>query len=154
MPSILLKLFYLVILSSISTKADEMYLIAKRIDGLSGIVFNYIFGSRSIYSNGWKAGAAHHPDFIDFTTAQTAGKTLAAANYDADVWELYNLNDDFNERIDLAKTNPAKLKELKVLFEATAKKNNVYPFIDWDDVLKRRIHNPKKTAPVAATSSK
>jgi arylsulfatase len=101
----------------------------------------YIFGARSIYSNGWKAGAAHHPDFIDFTTAQAAGKSLPPANYDNDVWELYNLNDDFNERIDLAKSNPAKLKELKALFEAEAKKNNVYPFIDWDDVLKRRIHN-------------
>lgn len=101
----------------------------------------YIFGARSIYSNGWKAGAAHHPDFIDFTTAQAAGKPLPPANYDNDVWELYNLNDDFNERTDLAKSNPAKLKELKALFEAEAKKNNVYPFIDWDDVLKRRIHS-------------
>lgn len=114
----------------------------------------YIFGARSIYSNGWKAGAAHHPDFIDFTTARAAGTTTAPANYDNDVWELYNLNDDFNERIDLAKSNPAKLKELKDLFEAAAKKNNVYPFIDWDDVLKRRIHNPKKAAPLVTAGSK
>jgi len=26
----------------------------------------YIFGSRSIYYNGWKAEAAHHPDNVDF----------------------------------------------------------------------------------------
>lgn len=114
----------------------------------------YIFGARSIYSNGWKAGAAHHPDFIDFTTAQASGKQPAAANYDNDVWELYNLNEDFNERIDLAKSNPAKLEELKALFEAAAKKNNVYPFIDWDDVLKRRIHNPKKVALLTTTAGK
>lgn len=113
----------------------------------------YIFGARSIYSNGWKAGASHHPDFIDFTTAQAAGKQLAPANYDNDVWELYNLNEDFNERNDLSKSNPAKLKELKALFEAEAKKNNVYPFIDWDDVLKRRIHNPKKVAPLISSGS-
>ncbi len=111
----------------------------------------YIFGSRSIYYNGWKAGAAHHPDFIDFTVAQVAGKPPVAANFDNDVWELYNLNEDFNERVDLAKTNPAKLKELKAQFETQAKKNNVYPLIDWEDVLKRRIHNVKKDSTTTAT---
>jgi arylsulfatase len=49
---------------------------------------------------------------------------------------MYNLNNDFNERIDLSKSNPEKLKELKALFDAEATKNNIYPFIDWGDVLK------------------
>ena len=116
--------------------------------------YYYIFGARSIYNNGWKAEAAHHPDFIDFTTPQVDGKPLVAANYDNDVWELYNLNNDFNERIDLAKSNPEKLNELKALFDAEATKNNIYPFIDWGDVLKRRVHNPKKAAPIAITENK
>jgi arylsulfatase len=100
----------------------------------------YIFGNRAIYSNGWKAGAAHHPDFIDFGNVGN-GVPLPVSNYDADVWELYNLNEDFNERVDLAKKNPEKLKELQALFDAQAKKFNVYPFIDWSDVVNRRIHN-------------
>jgi hypothetical protein len=30
---------------------------------------------------------------------------------DYDQWQLYNVNADFNERIDLAKKNPKELKE-------------------------------------------
>jgi arylsulfatase A-like enzyme len=101
----------------------------------------YIFGNRSVYYNGWKAAAAHHPDFIDFADSINLGKQIPKSNYDNDVWELYNLNEDFNERVDLAKSNPAKLKELKALFDVQAEKYHVYPLIDWDDVLKRRIHS-------------
>jgi arylsulfatase A-like enzyme len=101
----------------------------------------YIFGNRSVYYKGWKAGTSHHPDFIDFANAINNKKPLPGRNYDNDEWELYNLNEDFNERVDLAKSNPEKLKELKALFDAQAKKYNLYPFIDWDDVVNRRIHN-------------
>ena len=101
--------------------------------------YYYIFGSRAIYKDGWKAAAAHHPDFIDVTAA--GRDSVVDHSYDKDVWELYNLNEDFNERVDLATKNPEKLKELKALFDIEAKKNNIYPFIDWDDVFKRRIHN-------------
>ncbi|MCW3119087.1 MAG: sulfatase [Chitinophagaceae bacterium] len=100
--------------------------------------YYYIFGSRSIYKDGWKAATAHHPDYIDATGA---GKDSVSHGYDKDIWELFNMNEDFNERVDLASKNPEKLKELKVLFDSEAKKNNIYPFIDWDDVFKRRIHN-------------
>ena len=53
------------------------------------------------------------------------------------VWELYNLNADFNERINLAEKNPAKLKELQAAFEKTAEANNVYPFLNWTDTYNR-----------------
>ena len=33
-----------------------------------------------------------------------------------DVWELYNVDEDFSEANDLAASNPAKLKELQALF--------------------------------------
>ncbi len=104
----------------------------------------YIFGSRSLYKNGWKAAAAHHPDFVDFANARNVGKSATPGNFDADVWELYDLNTDFNERKDLAKSHPEKLKELQRLFDIEAKKNNVYPLIDWEDVLQFRIHKVKK----------
>ena len=102
--------------------------------------YYYIFGARSIYNNGWKAETYHHPDILDLT-GETVSKTPIVRDYDKDVWELYNLNDDFNEQVDLAKKYPEKLAELKALFEENAKKYNIYPYIDWDDVLKRRIHN-------------
>ncbi|HEY3402545.1 MAG TPA: sulfatase/phosphatase domain-containing protein, partial [Ohtaekwangia sp.] len=75
-------------------------------------------GKRAIYQDGWKASVYHESgtDFAD------------------DVWELYNLNDDFNERINLAEKNPEKLKELQDLFDSEAKKYNVYPLIDPTDV--------------------
>lgn len=103
------------------------------------IQYYYIFGSRSIYKDGWKAEVYHHPDFIDM--ANNKGTAPApSSGFDNEVWELYDLKTDFNERIDLAKKYPEKLKELQALFDQQAKENNIYPFIDWDDVLKRRIH--------------
>nr|WP_315196078.1 arylsulfatase [uncultured Flavobacterium sp.] len=106
--------------------------------------YYYIFGSRALYKEGWKAAAAHHPDFIDVLDNGALTKSTGPSNYDNDVWELYNLNVDFNERFDLAKKNPEKLKELQAEFDNQAKKNNVYPFIDWIDVLRQRTHKNYK----------
>jgi len=100
----------------------------------------YIFGNRSIYVNGWKAAATHSPDFIEVSDAITKGVKLGPSNYENDKWELFNLNEDFNERVDLAKKYPEKLQELKAKFDEQAKVNNVYPFIDWSDVFNGRIH--------------
>ncbi|MFT3680126.1 MAG: arylsulfatase [Ferruginibacter sp.] len=110
------------------------------------IQYYYIFGSRSIYKDGWKASAEHHPDFIDITSSSVPKKANLTRDFDKDEWRLYNLTTDFNERIDLAKKNPEKLAELKALFEEEAKKNNIYPLIDWDDVLKLRLHKNTNTA--------
>jgi arylsulfatase len=100
----------------------------------------YIFGSRSIYYNGWKAEAAHHPDNVDFDFKP--GQTIADKSFDEDVWELYNLNEDFNERNDLAKKFPDKLADLKKKFDEQAEKNHLYPLISWYDVYNKRIHHP------------
>jgi arylsulfatase A-like enzyme len=110
-------------------------------ESLHKVQYYYIFGNRAIYKDGWKAGAAHANPF---TSPNTAGKNQAPApsNFDNDVWELYNLNEDFNERVNLASKYPEKLEELKKLFDEQAKENNVYPLIDWQDVLGRKIHNP------------
>jgi arylsulfatase len=67
--------------------------------------------------------------------------------FDENAWELYNLNDDYTERIDLAKKNPEKLAELKTLFEEQAKAHHLYPYITWDDVLHSRIHHSKDSKP-------
>lgn len=42
-------------------------------------------------------------------------------------WELYNLDKDFSQSTDLAAKHPQKLEELKQVWQAEAKRNNVYP---------------------------
>ncbi len=112
------------------------------------VQYYYIFGSRAIYKDGWKAGAAHHPDAVDL--AAFGNTPPPQRDFDKDVWELYNLNEDFNERNDLAKKNPQKLAELKALFDEEAKKNNLYPLIDWQDVYQQKFINSKKAITFAA----
>lgn len=99
--------------------------------------YYYIFGSRSIYKDGWKAETYHRPDFFDLTGPD---KDSVVQDYDKDQWELYDLSKDFNERNDLAKKYPEKLAELKQVFDEDATKYHVYPFIDFEDVFKGRIH--------------
>ena len=108
----------------------------------------YIFGSRSIYFDGWKATAAHHPDNVDFDFKP--GQTIADKSFDDDVWELYNLKEDFNERVNLAAKNPEKLAELKKVFDAQATANHLYPLISWYDVYNKRIHHPNGSDAQAA----
>jgi arylsulfatase len=110
-------------------------------ESLHKVQYYYIFGNRAIYKDGWKAAAAHLPDSFALKNSLGKNQVPTASNFDTDVWELYNLNEDFNERINLAKKYPEKLEELKKLFEEQAKENNVYPLIDWQDVFARRIHN-------------
>ncbi|WP_207535253.1 arylsulfatase [Desertivirga arenae] len=97
----------------------------------------YIFGARSIYKDGWKAGLSYNRDGILGTPDV---KKASIQKYGEGTWELYNLNEDFNERVDLAKKYPQKLEELKALFDVQAKKYNLYPYITWDDVTNKRIH--------------
>ena len=100
------------------------------------VQYYYIFGSRSIYDNGWKAELAYPSSF-------TTGNAASKQPFDENSWELYNLNEDYTERIDLAKKYPEKLAELKGEFEAQAKAHNLYPYITWDDVFNGRIHRTK-----------
>lgn len=104
------------------------------------VQYYYIFGSRSIYADGWKAAAAHRPGITDFTFLN--GKKIEDQSFDADEWHLYNLNEDPTEVNDLAKKYPEKLASLKKLFDEQAKANYLYPLIDWYDVINGRIHHP------------
>ena len=95
--------------------------------------YYYMFGSRSIYRDGWKAELPYPSSFI-------TGNFQSKRPFDENAWELYNLNEDYTERIDLAKKYPEKLEELKALFEEQAKSHYLYPYITWDDVYAGRIH--------------
>jgi arylsulfatase len=79
-----------------------------------------MFGNRAIYHEGWFAGTIHSEPW-----AFQPRNPLAE-----DVWELYNVQEDFSLSRDLAAENPAKLKELQEVFLREAKKYNVLPIDD------------------------
>lgn len=61
----------------------------------------FLFGEGAIVKDGWKAEFALRPDGLDlYGTYPTPKKIINNAG--KEVWELYNLNVDFNERNDLA----------------------------------------------------
>jgi len=84
-------------------------------------------GNRAMYKDGWKA-VTIHGNRMPWVIA-------GSFPFDKDVWELYNLNEDFSETNDLAASNPQKLEELKKAWDDAAWKNNVYPL--YDDVATR-----------------
>lgn len=105
--------------------------------------YYYIFGSRSIYKDGWKAEAQHEGLKFDFTKTDSLHKP-DPNRFNNDVWELYNLNEDFNEIHDLAGKYPEKLKELKMVFDTQAQTHHLYPLLDWEDVIGQFTKNAKK----------
>jgi arylsulfatase A-like enzyme len=80
-----------------------------------------MFGNRAIYSDGWVACTRHSVPWV---------MDVALPALKDDVWELYNVNEDFTEANDLAASNPQKLKEMKELFFREAVKNHVFPIDD------------------------
>ncbi|WP_082115816.1 arylsulfatase [Hymenobacter terrenus] len=117
--------------------------------------YYYIYGSRSIYQDGWKAALPFKPA-TGANNGTSFVSTISVADPAHNDWQLYNLNEDFNERFDLAKKYPQKLAELKALFEKQSKQYNIYPYITWDDVLKgnrlRAQQPPKEAQPKEAPS--
>lgn len=93
------------------------------------------FTNRSIYADGWKANAQHTLPWR---------QDLATGNWERDRWELYNLEKDFSEAIDLADKMPEKLGEMKVKFDAAAEMYHVYPL---DDRGAARLALPKPPVP-------
>ncbi len=79
-----------------------------------------IFANRAIYHDGWVAATIHKAPW-------EAQPRRALAD---DVWELYNVDEDFSESTDLAASNPAKLEELKALFMKEAERYRVLPLDD------------------------
>ncbi|QGQ26535.1 arylsulfatase [Gimesia benthica] len=88
-------------------------------------------GHRAIYHNGWVAAA-----FQGVPWELTGSK-----GFDNTKWELYNIEEDFSEAVDLAQKHPEKLKELQAIFDKEAEKYNVYPL---DDRFAERVVNPER----------
>jgi arylsulfatase len=79
-------------------------------------------GSRGIYADGWYACT-----FGPLTPWLTVSPGLDTWDSSKDVWELYNLNEDFSQMHNLADKEPARLEQMKQLFLAEAEKNLVFP---------------------------
>ena len=79
-----------------------------------------MLGSRGIYKDGWWAGSFNHLPW-------QGGGRPNSPNPEKNPWELYNLDQDYSQAHNVAAENPEKLKELIQLFDAEAKRNNVYP---------------------------
>lgn len=81
-----------------------------------------VMGSRGIYRDGWFAGTLGpripwHPN----------GTRLDEWDPDTDVWELYDLEADYSQAVDLALEMPDKLVEMKSFFSVQAALNDALP---------------------------
>jgi len=79
-----------------------------------------MIGNRAIYHDGWFAGTIHKAPW----------ESAPRHPLTEDVWELYNVNEDFSQANNLADKNPEKLEELKKMFMDEAVKYNVLPIDD------------------------
>jgi arylsulfatase len=80
-----------------------------------------MMGQWALYHDGW---------FLSTKVNRAPWQAYEAANPDPlnnQVLELYNLSTDFSQSNDLAARNPQKVKELKQMFIAEAKKYQVFP---------------------------
>ena len=79
-----------------------------------------MFGNRAIYHEGWFARTIHRAPW-----QLTNLPPLAS-----DVWDLYDVRNDFSLVNNLAAKQPQKLKEMQALFMKEAEKYNVLPIDD------------------------
>jgi arylsulfatase A-like enzyme len=79
-------------------------------------------GRRGIYQKGWMASSTGAAPWL------TRG-----ADPEQQKWELYHVEEDFSQAVDLADRNPQKLQQLRELWWAEAARYNVLP-LDWRGV--------------------
>lgn len=79
-----------------------------------------MIGNRAIYHDGWFAGTIHKAPW----------EGAPRRPLKDDIWELYNINEDFSQAHDVAAKYPDKLEELKEIFTEEAIKHSVLPIDD------------------------
>jgi arylsulfatase A-like enzyme len=82
-----------------------------------------ILGNRAIYHDGWIAAC------FEGRVPWIRSQALPFGE-GHERWELYRISDDFSQDVDIASEYPDKLKELQELFDAEARKHDVYPLND------------------------
>src|SRR4051794_40932513 len=87
------------------------------------------FGNRAMYKDGW--WLAMRMPRVPWRLDPEVLKTFAPGvwNPDEDPVELYFLPDDFSQAIDLADSNPDKVRELQALFWEEAEKYHIKPLL-------------------------
>jgi len=101
-------------------------------------------GSRGVYHDGWFASA--FGPFIPWNAAQGGfDKEWDSAT---DVWQLYDLRNDFSQAKDVSKENPEKLEEMKKLFLEVAEENRDFPIGagNWLRIHPKDIHKSSYTS--------
>jgi len=93
-----------------------------------------IAGNRAVYHDGWFARTIHRAPW----------EYQPRATLDKDVWELYNVQNDFSLSTDLAKKEPKKLAEMQALFMKEAALHHVLPLDDrtLERMDARRVNRP------------
>jgi len=81
-----------------------------------------LLGNRAIYHDGWMANTT--PKVPPWEMMSPEGSPL---DYE---WELYHIEEDFSQAVNLAAQYPGKLKELRNLWWQEAERNNVLPLDD------------------------
>ncbi|MBP1838615.1 arylsulfatase [Formosa algae] len=89
-----------------------------------------VFANRALYHEGWVATHQHTLPW----------RQDIAPGFEDEVWQLYNIKDDFSEAIDVSSEHPEKLKELQDMWEVEAEKYHVFPL---DDRGSARLAVPK-----------
>ncbi len=79
-----------------------------------------MFGMRGIYHDGWVACTTPLMPLGD--SGDPTSDVITGYK-----WELYHVEEDFSEAVNLAPQNPGKLQELQLLFYAEAARYNVLP---------------------------
>lgn len=87
--------------------------------------YEEVLGNRSYYRSGWKAVTKHR----------------RMTPFESDDWELYDLDTDPTETLNLATTHPGRLTQLRSAWEEAAQENEVYP-LDEGSGLAMALHDP------------
>jgi len=79
-----------------------------------------IFGNRAIYHDGWYARTIHKAPW----------ERQPRRDMKEDIWELYDVSNDFSLANDLSKQYPEKLIAMRIIFMEEAARNKVLPIDD------------------------
>ncbi len=93
-----------------------------------------MLGTRGIWQDGWKAVAVHAP---------LSGK----GHFDQDAWELFHVDADRAESVDLSAEHPEKLRELLDVWHAEAAANYVLPLDDRSAIEYLTTERPQQEPP-------
>lgn len=73
-----------------------------------------LWGSRGIWQDGWEAVAIHKP----------------GTDFDTDRWELYHVDTDFSQTVNVAAQYPERLAQMKQVWWSEASKNGALPLLE------------------------